>query len=77
MARLKRLWRPRPWRTARLAIYGGVAGLIWAIFETRQVWFLGPEEMARATFSLFGGFTEGAAAVAFISGLRNLLVRAR
>lgn len=65
------------WNTLRLAAWGAGAGLIYGAIQGALLWSLGGDYQARAIGQLIGGLVGGAALIALVSGLRNLILRAR
>ena len=59
------------WNTGRLAIIGALTGMIY-LFLSEKLWELPMQAMFA---SLVGGAIGGATLFAFVSGLRNLLVK--
>ncbi len=64
------------WNTLRLSGFGALAGLAYGFYMSLPFWGWGTEFDVHAVGSLPGGIAGGAALVALVSGLRNLILRA-
>jgi hypothetical protein len=65
------------WNTLRLASYGACAGLAYGFYTSLPLWGRGEEFDAQAVGALVGGVAGGAALVALVAALRNLILRER
>ncbi len=66
---------PKRWNTMRLALYGALAGFLYAVFTSGPYWKGDTGLALEGVGTLFGGAVGGAIVVATVSGLRNLFVR--
>jgi hypothetical protein len=65
----------KKWNTGRLALYGAAVGCMYGAVANMSYWTGSAEMVLEAIGGVVGGGVGGAAVVAIVSGVRNLLVR--
>jgi hypothetical protein len=63
------------WNVCRFAVTGGLLGLLLAAFDEFEYWSEGAEVIPLGIRGIVGCTLGGAALGAFVSSIRNLLVR--